>query len=101
MAPRFANDYPAMAAAPYQMQPLGYQQLTPTSATGLAPPANATFALIKADTAAATWRDDGIAPTASVGMPMATSDPPLLYAGDLTAIQFISATGHVNISYYR
>ena len=73
------NDYPIHANALYLQQALGFQQLTPTSATGLTVPANA---------------------TAAVGMVWPVGVP-LTYSGDLTAIQFISATGHVNVSYYR
>lgn len=79
--------------------PLGFQQLTPTSATGLTVPAGATLAVIVGATLAFSWRDDGTAPTSTVGMiwPVGT---PLYYAGNLGAIQFISATGTVNVSYY-
>ena len=59
------------------------------------------FALIIAEGAPVRWRDDGIAPTASVGMPIAVGVP-LQYDGDLTKIRFIqqSASGILNISYY-
>jgi hypothetical protein len=90
---------------------LGYQQIaTLTSATGLTTPTtdanglNCTpaFALIVAETAAVRWRDDGVAPTASVGMPLAVGVP-LQYDGDLSKIQFIQQTAgaKLNISYYR
>jgi hypothetical protein len=48
------------------------------------------------------WRDDGVAPSTSVGMPVAVGVP-LQYDGDLTKIRFIqqSASGILNISYYR
>jgi hypothetical protein len=47
------------------------------------------------------WRDDGTAPTASVGMPLAVGVP-LQYDGDLTNIKFIetAASAKLNISYY-
>jgi hypothetical protein len=106
------QSYPVQCAAPYQGQPLGYQQLTSFSAaTNLTVPAGATYALINVEGTAGTdtvrWRDDGTAPTTSVGMLMnATGDqrwPPLLYAGNLSTIQFIVAAGNpkVNVSYYR
>ena len=46
-------------------------------------------------------RDDGTAPTASVGMPLAVGVP-LQYDGDLTGIKFIeqAASAKLNISYY-
>jgi len=90
---------------------LGYQQiislgtsagltLPTTDANGLnCPPA---FALIVAESQGVRWRDDGVAPTASVGMPLAVGIP-LQYDGDLSKIRFIEqASGaKLNISYYR
>lgn len=84
--------------------PLGYQQITDLSAAvGLTVPAGATFAVIAVEGAAARWRDDGVAPTASVGVPMATTDSPLQYSGTLAALEFIAQTGtpKLNVSYYR
>lgn len=90
---------------------LGYQQITSLSAsTGLTlPTTDATglncapaFALIIAETQGVRWRDDGVAPTASVGMPLAVGIP-LQYDGDLSKIRFIEQTAgaKLNISYYR
>ncbi len=88
----------------------GYQQITTlTASTALTVPtlapdglnAKPVFALIVAEGAAVRWRDDGTAPTASVGMPLAIGVP-LQYDGDLNKIRFIqqAATGIINISYY-
>jgi len=87
----------------------GYQQITVDSSKGLTVPTTApdglnakpVFALIVAEGAAVRWRDDGTAPTASVGMPLAIGVP-LQYDGDLNKIRFIqqAATGIINISYY-
>lgn len=88
----------------------GYQQIsTLSSATGLTAPtlapdglnAKPVFALIVAEGAPVRWRDDGTAPTASVGMPLAVGVP-FQYDGDLTKIRFIeqSASAKLNISYY-
>ncbi len=90
---------------------LGYQQIsTLSSSTGLTVPtidpstglaAKANFALITPEAQAVRWRDDGAAPTATVGMPLAAGVT-LQYDGDLTKIRFIEQTGgaKLNISYY-
>ena len=89
---------------------LGYQQITSlSSAQSLTVPARdglgnkqqATIALITPQTQGVRWRDDGVAPTASIGMPLAAGVT-LQYDGDLTRIQFIeqSASAALNISYY-
>jgi len=88
----------------------GYQQITSLSAAaGLTVPvvtpeglnSKAVFALIIAEGAPVRWRDDGTAPTSTVGMPLAVGVP-LQYDGDLTKIRFIeqSASAKLNISYY-
>jgi hypothetical protein len=89
---------------------LGYQQITSlSSATGLTVPTTdlnglncrPAIALITPETQAVRWRDDGVNPTASVGMPLAAGVT-LQYDGDLTAIKFIeqSASSKLNITYY-
>lgn len=90
---------------------LGYQQITSlSSATGLTVPTRdpstganvkANFALITAEAQNLRWRDDGVDPTSSVGMPLAAGVT-LQYDGDLSRIKFIQQTsgGIVNISYY-
>src|SRR5579863_2278610 len=83
--------------------PLGYQQLTSiNSATGLNAPAEATIAEIIVEAQGIRYRDDGTAPTATVGMPVATGAS-FQYAGDLTTIQLIEQTSGaiVNVSYYK
>lgn len=81
---------------------LGYQQITSlSSAASLTVPAGATMAVIVPDTQGVRWRDDGVAPTASVGMPVAAGVM-LNYDGDLKRIQFIQQTASavLNVSYY-
>jgi hypothetical protein len=81
---------------------LGYQQLTSLSAsTGLTVPSGATLALIVPETQNVRWRDDGTAPTVSVGMPIFVGAS-LSYDGDLNRIRFIeeTASAKLNISYY-
>jgi len=80
----------------------GYQQITNLSAaTGLTIPVGATVALIQAETQDVRWRDDGTAPTASVGMIIGAGTT-LPYTGNLYAIKLIQATASakLNISYY-
>ena len=85
----------------------GYQQITTlSSAVGLTIPspqdgAGITFALITPLTQAVRWRDDGIAPSATVGMPLAAGAT-LEYDGNLNTIQFFeqAASAELNISYY-
>jgi hypothetical protein len=89
---------------------LGYQQITDlSSAVGLTIPAvdiagnkvMPTRAFIVAEGNDIRWRDDGTAPTASVGMILIRNNV-LSYDGDLRKIQFIqSGTGaKLNVSYY-
>ena len=86
-----------------QFAALGYQQITLSGATGLTVPVGANLAIIAADTAAVRWRDDGTAPTATIGMHLSNTGEPLQYSGPLAKIQFIAETGSpvLNISYYR
>jgi hypothetical protein len=89
---------------------MGYQQIASlSSATKLTVPARnlsglvgtPRIAIITPETQAVRWRDDGVAPTASVGMPLAAGVT-LQYDGDLSQIQFIeqTASAKLNISYY-
>lgn len=81
---------------------LGYQQITSLSAaTNLTVPAGATLAVIIPEAQNVRWRDDGTAPTSTVGMPVAVGVV-LSYDGDLKKIQFIqqASGGILNISYY-
>jgi len=88
---------------PAPREPLGYEQVTALSAsTGLTVPAGARLAVIHVQTQAVRWRDDGGAPTSTVGMPLAIDDI-FLYVGDLAAIRFIEGTptAVLNVSYYN
>ena len=59
------------------------------------------MAVLQAEAQALRWRDDGAAPTASVGQVLAAGST-LNYDGDLKNIQFIQAVagGILNCSYY-
>lgn len=81
---------------------LGYQQLSSlSSSTGLTVPSGATLAVIVPEIYAVRWRDDGTAPTGSVGMPLGVGTT-LSYDGDLNRIRFIeqAAGAKLSVSYY-
>lgn len=80
----------------------GQYGLTVASATSLTVPAGAEIAEICVETAAVRYRDDGIAPTSSVGIP-AASGACFQYGGPLNKIQFITQTSGstIDVSYYK
>jgi hypothetical protein len=86
--------------------PCGYQQLTVTTAQSLTiPPAcngAPSLAVITPEAQAVRYRDDGTAPTANVGMPLAVGAT-IQYEGTISALQFIAQTsgGIVNVLFYR
>jgi hypothetical protein len=83
-------------------RPLGYQRINGlVASTALTVPAGAVCALITTETQACRWRDDGTAPTASIGYPLAVGAE-LEYTGQLDMIRFIeaAATAVLHISYY-
>lgn len=93
--------------------PLGYCQFTasgtattlaaasPTSTTTCTVPVRTAWATICVETAAIRWRDDGTAPTTSVGMPVAAATC-FYYNGLFSALSIIAQTGSpvVNVSFY-
>lgn len=82
--------------------PCGYQQIAAFStAQKLTVPAGAVCAVLSCATQAIRWRDDGTAPTASIGMPLATGTM-LEYAGNLGAFQAIPQTSSatLDVVYY-
>jgi hypothetical protein len=91
-----------------QVVPLGYCQLsTVSSSTSLSScaggiPARATRAVISAEAQAIRYRDDGTAPTATVGMPLAVAQL-LVYTGSLSKMLIIeqTASAKVNVLFYR
>ena len=90
-------------------RPMGYQQLVLSGTAQFLTVPGASggyvvgYAIIQCvgTTSTASWRDDGVAPTAGAGMTLAAGQE-LDYSGDLTQIQFINATSSntLNISYY-
>ena len=69
--------------------------------TVLTVPSGATIAVVQAEGADVRWRDDGTAPTATVGM-LLPAGAELRYTGALAALRLIqaSAGATVNVSYY-
>lgn len=92
--------------------PLGYVQIvaaTLASAVGIvngtnvAPiPAGVKRMVMQAEVANVRWRDDGVDPTAAVGMILAAGDI-VEYTGNVAAIKFIAVSGSplVNLSFYN
>ena len=99
----------SMATVTGYRRPLGYQQLDNTtlqSAVNLTLPANPAglipgYAVIQCQGGAVRWRDDGISPTATVGMTIPANGE-LDYCGDMSKIQFIVSSGTpiVDVSIY-
>jgi hypothetical protein len=84
-------------------KPLGFQQITAlTVAAAFTVPAGATYALVMCTGANVNYRDDGTAPTATIGMQITAGAAPIPLA-NLAALQFIqqSATAVLNVSYYK
>ena len=93
-----------MFSLPVTGRALGYQQIlaaTLASATNLTPPVGAKMAYIVSEASSVRWRDDGTAPTTTIGM-LTASGGDLVYSSNLQAIQFIAATGSpiLDVSYY-
>lgn len=66
-------------------------------------PPNATMVTLQAETANVRWRDDGGAPTTSIGNILVSGQNPSLYTGTVSQLQFIAATGSplVDAAFYR
>lgn len=82
---------------------LGYEQLILVGGTA-APfatiPAGAKMAVIVSENALVRWRDDGTAPTNSIGMPLSPGVS-WVYAGPFATLQFIAPVAAiVNVSFY-
>lgn len=84
--------------------PLGYQQITLLStSTALTVPTGATQVLVKVSGAVVRYRDDGTAPTASVGFPVDPGSVISYRVSPLSAVRFIQAapTATLDILYYK
>ena len=93
-----------MFSLPVTGRALGYQQIsaaTLATVQNLTVPAGAKMAYIVAEASSVRWRDDGTAPTATIGM-LIPSGGDIVYSSALGNVQFIAATGSpiLNVSYY-
>jgi len=90
------------AVVPGASLPVGYQQLACDTAQPLTVPANARWAVFKAEAQTVRIRDDGAAPTASIGFPLLVAGEPYVYMGNLAGVRAIAATagGLLNVLYY-
>jgi len=98
----FDGNYLYVASKP--LEPLGHQQLTAlSSATGLTAPNGAVVALLSVQGQDVRIRDDGTAPTSSVGVVLKANQQPWAYDGDLNSLQIIETapSATVDILYYR
>lgn len=85
------------------LKPLGFEQITGLSVVkSLNVPANATLAVIQAESPGVRYRDDGIDPTAAVGMFIAGGTE-IKCRGNLPKMRFIegAAGAKLNVSYYE
>ncbi len=92
----------AQIVVPQGLAPKGFQQITNVSAAvGLTVPAGARVAVVQTTGQSVTWRDDGTAPTASIGSLVNAGDT-LIYGGTLAAIKFIqtAASATLNVAFY-
>lgn len=92
-----------MRTIPRPWRPLGFEQISDVStAKFLTVPDGAIMALIQVETSDVRWRDDGTAPTDSVGMLLTADGQPLEYNGDLSKIRLIDTDSgaSVNVTYY-
>jgi hypothetical protein len=110
MSAQFAQDHVTVAPGPFTLQPMGFAQILMTSnpqtfaAAGVTVPTGARLAVITVDAANIRYRDDGTAPTASIGILLSSSAPtPYQYSGDLSAIEFVAVSGSplLNVSFYK
>ena len=60
------------------------------------------YAIVQAETQNVRYRDDGLPPTAAVGLLLIAGDPPTKFTGNLGLLKFIEATASakLNVRYY-
>lgn len=99
----------AITTIPGYLRPCGYQQIlaaTLAASTGFTLPTvingqPVLFAVVQCNSGNVRWRDDGTAPTSTVGLTLAAGAE-LDYSAEMTAIRFIVSSGSpiLDIAYY-
>lgn len=91
-----------MTIAKTSPRALGYQQATVDTSTALTIPAGTDYFILTCTTQAIRWRDDGTAPTAAIGYPLAVNVEMRYDSGNMTAFRAISqvAGAIINVCYY-
>lgn len=88
---------------------ISYKQITgldsvKTLAASVAIPTDARYAAVQAEGQNVRYREDNENPTASAGMLLLTTQPPLMLSvKDLSKVKFIeaSATAKLNVTFYK
>lgn len=92
----------ALTTDPGTATGFGTLEASIAAASHLSPPKGATLMQIAVSSAGIRYRDDGVAPTAAIGYPIA-SGATFTYSGPLSAIQMIAQTGSpvLDVLYYK
>jgi len=93
----------------YRWTPLGYAQTSNLASAasfaglGISVPTDTIMILISCEGGAIRWRDDGTAPTASVGMPLTDGQEFQYTVVDFSKINFIAQSGSpiLNFGFYK
>jgi len=91
-----------MTPKAFVFKPIGNEYITSlSSSTALTVPAGARVALIQAETQDVRFRDDGTAPTSTVGFLLVDGDS-IFYDSVLQSLRFIEtvASAKLNVLYY-
>lgn len=83
--------------------PLGYQKITSLSTVkSFTVPVGATMAIVHASTKGVMFRDDGVNPTATDGMPIEVGEKFKFDLKDFSVVKFIeqSASATLHVNYY-
>lgn len=92
---------PIGGAGTYQLSTTNTASSASLTSGGI--PFGATMAFLQAETADVRYRDDGGAPTASIGNIVVHGIPGILYSGNVGALRFIALSGSplLDIAFYR